>query len=86
MEFLLWCNAISSISGTLGCRLEPWHSGLRIWQCCNCGVGCNCGSDLIPGPGTPYAAGWQTKQNKTKQNKTNTLYNVWEMSIKYGTE
>ena len=37
------------------------HSGLRIWRCCGCGLssglGHSCGSDLIPGPGTPYATG-----------------------------
>ena len=30
-----------------------WHSGLRIWHCHSCGVGCNCGSDLIPSLGQP---------------------------------
>ena len=30
----------------------------------------NCGSDLIPGLGTPYALGWPKQiQNKTKQKK-----------------
>ena len=32
-------------------------SGLRICHCRSCGLGGDCGSDLIPGPGTPYAAG-----------------------------
>ena len=27
-------------------------TGLRIWHCYRCGMGCSCGSDLIPGPGT----------------------------------
>lgn len=31
------------------------HSGLRIPHCHSCSVGCNCGWDLIPGPGTSYA-------------------------------
>ena len=55
--------------GTMGSlvSLEPWvtglnsgrHSGLRIWHCSTCGVGCNCGSD----PGIPYA----TRQPKKKK-------------------
>ena len=36
------------------------HSGLRIW------LGCGCGSDLIPGPGTPCNSG-QPNKHKTKQ-------------------
>ena len=32
-----------------------WYSGLRIQHCHSCGIGCSCGSDLIPGPGIPYA-------------------------------
>ena len=28
------------------------------------GIGCNCGSGLIPGPGTPYAMGWPKKKKK----------------------
>ena len=31
-------------------------------------IGCNFGLDLIPGPGTPYAAGWPKK--KTNKQKT----------------
>ena len=32
-------------------------SALRIWRCLRCTLGHNFGLDLIPGPGTPYAAG-----------------------------
>ena len=39
------------------------HSGLRIW-CCH-----SCGSDMIPGPGTPCAAGWPKKKKKMKKKK-----------------
>lgn len=42
------------------------HSGLRIWHCHTCGFGHNCGSDLIPGPGTPYTMGWPKKKKKKK--------------------
>ena len=35
-----------------------WHNGLRIQ------LGCNCGSDLTPVLGTPYALGW-LKRKKT---------------------
>ena len=39
------------------------HSGLRILHCLSCDIGGNCISDLIPGPGTPYAMG-QPKNKK----------------------
>ena len=42
------------------------HSGLRIWHCCSCSLGCSCGSDLIPGLGIPYAV-WQPKKKKGKK-------------------
>ena len=45
-----------------------WHSGLRIQHFCSCGVGCNCSSDLILGPGIPYAMG-QSKKKKKKRMK-----------------
>ena len=38
------------------------HSGLRIQHWCGCGYG----SDLIPGPGTPYAVGWPKKKKERK--------------------
>ena len=43
------------------------HSGLRIWHCGSSGLGHDCGSDLIPGPGTPYALGRPKMKNKQKQ-------------------
>ena len=30
-------------------------------------TGCNCGSDMIPGPGNPYAVGQPKKKNKKRQ-------------------
>ena len=42
------------------------HIGLRIGHCHNCGIGCNCGSNLISGLGTPCAAGQPTKEKKKK--------------------
>ena len=39
------------------------HSGLRIRCRCSYSIGHNCGSDLIPGPGTPYALGRPQKVN-----------------------
>ena len=32
-------------------RTLAGHSGLRIWHCHSCSVGCNCGSALFPGLG-----------------------------------
>ena len=54
--------------------IPSWHSGLRIWGCHSCGIGCNCSSDLIPSLGTPYAMDSQKRKKKFK-----TLLNVpWE--------
>ena len=41
------------------------HSGLRIRHYRSYGLGGNCGSDLIPGLGTPYALGRPKKKNQT---------------------
>ena len=54
---------------------EPWDagpipspSGSRIPCCCDCNLGCHCGSeDMIPGPGAPYALG--VAKNEEKINK-----------------
>ena len=43
-----------------------WHNGLRIQHCRRCGLGCNCGSDLIPGLGTSYAKGSQKRKKRRK--------------------
>lgn len=43
------------------------HSGLKDLACHN--EGHNCGSDLIPAAGTPYATGWPKKRNKTNKQK-----------------
>ena len=40
------------------------HSELRIWHCHSCSIGHNCGSDLIPGLGNPYAVGQSKKKKK----------------------
>ena len=44
-----------------------WHSCLRICCCCSFSLGGKCGSDLIPGPGTPYATGQPKKKAKKKK-------------------
>ena len=38
-----------------------WFSMLRIWHCCNCGVGYSCSSDSIHGPGTSISHGIHSK-------------------------
>ena len=59
------------IKGVLGAlvRSPTQHSGLGIWGCCSCGLGCNCGSDLIPGPEAPHATGKPKKKKKKKRKK-----------------
>ena len=51
-----------------------WHSGLRIGCCCSWGLGCNCGLDLIPGLGSPYAAGRPKKKKKKSEDMAQHLY------------
>lgn len=62
----LWHNGISDISAA-GSHVQSlaWYSELRIWHCHNYSIGHKCGSDLIPGRGTPYVM----KQLKKKKKK-----------------
>ena len=48
------------------CAMEfpLWHSGLRTWYCHSCGLGHNCGLDLIPGPGTSCLECGKKKKKK----------------------
>ena len=34
-----------------------WHSGLRTWLCCSCGLGRSCGLDSVPDLGTSICHG-----------------------------
>ena len=65
LELPLWHNGMGSILCVLTqvCSLSQ-YSGLRIWCCCSFGLGCDCGLDLIPGPGVPYAVGQPKKKKK----------------------
>ena len=64
-EFLLWCNGISSISGVQGHRFHPQPS-TWVKDPVLSGLS-NCGSDLIPGLGTPYASEWPKKRKKERK-------------------
>ena len=71
--FVKKINSRSSRYGATGsvASSECWDSGsipgptrlggLKIWPCCSCRLGHNSSSDLISGPGTPYAAGQPKK-------------------------
>ena len=50
-KFLLWRNGIGSISAAPEHRFDPlaWHNVVKDLVAC--------GSDVISGPGTPYAMG-----------------------------
>ena len=39
------------------------QSSLRILHCCSCSIGCNCCSDLVPGPGTSHRCGKNNNNN-----------------------
>ena len=69
LEVLLWRHRIGGILGALGHRFDPqpWHSGLRIWRYLSGSLGCDCSLGVIPGLGTPYAAGWPKKFRKRKE-------------------
>lgn len=73
-EFLLWHNGIGSFSGALGLRFDPWPGvvGLRIWHCQSWSLGHDCGWDLSPGQGTPYAKE-QPKKKKADFKRTSCL-------------
>lgn len=53
-----------------------WHSGLRILHCYSCSLGLDCGLDLIPDPGAPYASGWPKKGKRKKKKKMESLMSV----------
>ena len=77
-EFLLWYSGIGGgISAAPGCRFDPWLAQWvkRIQHYCICGMGHNCGLDLIPGLGIPYAAGWPKKKKKKRSQINNTIIN-----------
>ena len=65
-------------------RSLAWHSGLRIWRCHSCGLGCDCSSDLIPGLGTPHATSWpklkQTNKNLEAERWRILTKKLWETS------
>ena len=42
--------------------LAQWVKGSSV--CHSCSIGHDCGLDLIPGPGTPYAVGWPKKKKE----------------------
>ena len=66
---------------------QAWHSGLRIWCCNSCGMGLSCGWDLIPGPGTPYAAGQaKKKKRKEKKKKANDKERIFKAAREKGWE
>ena len=57
--------------GSPGARVQSpaWHRWLRIWHFYSYGLGRDCSSDLIPGLGVPYAAGWPKMEKKKKKKK-----------------
>ena len=73
----------------VGSQVQP--SGVKDLVCHSCGVGCNCGSDLILGPGTPYTTGQPKKREKKKENvlkgviKTNTKKIIKSNNVIQGT-
>ena len=60
---------------------EHWDAGsipspvqwVKDWHCHSC-LGCNCGSDQIPGPGTPYATRQLKMKKKIAERKIANIY------------
>ena len=72
---MLWHNGIDGVSAAARTQVQclAWYSGLRIQHCHSCSVGGNSGSDLIPGPGTPYATRWPKKKKEKKKKITHPM-------------
>ena len=68
----LWCNRISSISGTLGYGLDPQPGVVGWGSSTAAGVGHNCDSDL---PGNSICHG-AAKKGKKKKEKEKERYNL----------
>ena len=64
LKYLLGVPTVAQWDWRCLCCFNPqsW-----IWCCHSCGRGQNCGSALIPGPGTAFAMG-QPKFKKKKKN------------------
>ena len=70
LKFPFWHNRFSSVLVVLGSLAG--HSGLKIrWS--SCSLYHICCSDLIPGPGTPYARGQPKIKKKKKKERKNFL-------------
>ena len=78
-EFLLWHrglrNGLQQLKSPWGRRLDPWPGsvGSRIQHCHSYRVGCSCGSDSVPGPGTSICRGCSQKNLKTHTHTSNGL-------------
>ena len=86
MQFPLWHNGIGGVPACLGAGLIPSSAGLipssaqfdSLWVkessvATATWIGCNFGLDLIPAPGTPYAAGWPKKKLRISLCQFNSL-------------
>ena len=51
------------------------RSGIRIQHSCSYHVGCNCDSDLIPGPRTTSAMGRQKKKKERGSSRRGVVVN-----------
>ena len=54
--------------GSSGTQVQsPALHRLRIQSCSSCGLGYNCSTDLIPGPGTLYAEGGKERRKEGRK-------------------
>ena len=80
-----WVNHLACLCRALPGQSSAQRGGLRIWCCRSCSTCCNCGLDLIPGSGTPCAAGVAKKRNQNKTNKIEVhLWGTVKLEPNYG--
>ena len=63
----LWASDPACLCGGL---VPSQHSGLRIWRCCNYGIGGSCSLDSIPGLGTSMCLKYSRKRKGKKRKKS----------------
>ena len=63
-EWVKMLTAAAQVTSEVQPPSPAQFSGLRIWHCHSCGVGCNCSSDSIPGLGLSMCRGGEERKIK----------------------
>ena len=73
-----WINDPTCLHGGISSISGPSRSGLRIWCCCSCGVGCSFSLDSIPGLGTSLCHRYGRKKKRKGKKKKN-IYQIMSL-------